>query len=297
MALSNDKPSKGNIMSLEDGKAKKLFEFNKEQYGDRIRALRIKRGLNQPQLAEKVGVTKNAVCNWEAGRVRPDMNLLPLMSEALGVSISALFGMPSHPNELSFEEQRHLSNYRILPKGDKVLVDRMIDTMIENNDAAFRKNCKRGFERIRHSDLMASAGTGNYLGDDSSAQYVYVRVSRNACRADEIITITGDSMEPTFHDGDELFVEHTSRIQPGEIGIFVAAGEGFVKEYQKDGLHSHNPEYPVMKFNPDDNVRCTGRVLGVLEKDQYPNKLEQEVLDDIYKSYRPRKGISIMNRY
>ena len=288
MAPTTPKPSQGNITHLAEAKAKELYQFNKEQYGERIRALRIKCGLSQPQLAAKVGVKKNAVCNWEAGRGRPDMNLLPPLSEALGVSISALFGSPARLGELTFDEQRHLTNYRSLTRYDRTLVDCMVDTMIENNDAAFKANCERDFERLRRSDLLASAGTGFYLSDESKAEYVFARVSRNVCRADEIISVTGDSMEPTYHDGDDLLVEHADRIEPGEIGIFVAAGEGFVKEYQKDGLHSHNPAYPVMKFSADDNVRCTGRVLGVLEKDQYATGLEQEVLEDIYREKRKK---------
>jgi signal peptidase I len=42
--------------------------------------------------------------------------------------------------------------------------------------------------------------------------------SPRACMAIEIITVTGDSMEPTFHDGDDLLVEHTKELSPGEIG-------------------------------------------------------------------------------
>ena len=68
---------------------------------------------------------------------------------------------------------------------------------------------------------------------------------------------------------NELLVEHTESICPGQIGIFVADGEGLVKEYQPDGLHSHNPKYPVRHFTDDDNVRCVGRVLGKIERGQY----------------------------
>ena len=204
MARTTPEPSQGNITHLAEAKMKKLYEFNKEQYGDRIRALRINCGLSQPQLAARVGVKKNAVCNWEAGRGRPDINLLPQLSEALGVSISALFGAPGRLGELSFDEQRHLTNYRTLTRYDKTLVDRMINTMIENNDAAFKANCERDYERLRRSDLLASAGTGYFLGDESKSDYVFARVSRNVCRADEVITVTGDSMEPTYHDGDDL---------------------------------------------------------------------------------------------
>ena len=116
---------------------------------------------------------------------------------------------------------------------------------------------------------------------DDEAEYVYVRVSREACRCDEIITVSGDSMTPTYRDGDDLFVEYTSAIDPGEIGVFVAAGEGYVKEFQPDGLYSHNPEYPALKFQEDDNVHCVGRVLGVVGRDQYATETELAVIDEL----------------
>ena len=38
-----------------------------ESMGDRIRSLRVARGLNQTQLADLCGVTKSAVSQWENG--------------------------------------------------------------------------------------------------------------------------------------------------------------------------------------------------------------------------------------
>mgnify|MGYP005806388329 FL=1 len=96
-------------------------------------------------------------------------------------------------------------------------------------------------------------------------------------------------MEPTFHVGDDLFIEHTESIEPGEIGIFVANGDGFVKEYQPDGLHSHNPEYPVLRFSEGDDVRCVGRVLGIVEPEQYATDAELEMLEEIRREKKSGK--------
>jgi len=262
-------------------KGEELFAFNKAQYGDTIRKFRIKKGLNQPQLAKMLGVSKNAIPNWEAGRARPDTNYIPALCDILGISISTFFGSPGRATDLPLAEQRLLRNYRILSEPNKRAIVNLINTMIENEDAVLRERCENGFERIQRNDLRASAGTGYYLDSGGNCEFAYIRVSREACRADEIITVSGDSMEPTFRNGDDLFVEYTPSLDPGEIGVFVAASEGYVKEFQTDGLHSHNPEYPVMKFKEDDNVRCVGRVLGVVGKDQYATPLELEVMEDI----------------
>ena len=44
---------------------------------ERIRFFREKSGLEQKALAKQIGVSSNAVSNWENGRGRPDINLLP----------------------------------------------------------------------------------------------------------------------------------------------------------------------------------------------------------------------------
>ena len=89
-------------------------------------------------------------------------------------------------------------------------------------------------------------------------------------------------MEPTFYDGDMLLIQHSQEIRIGEIGIFVADGDGYVKEYRADGLHSHNPKYPVLRFTEDDNVRCVGRVLGVLSEKQFASKEDIQIYKEIH---------------
>ena len=60
--------------------------------GKRIQALRKERGLTQKQLAETVGVTPQAVSKWETDESCPDITALPLLAEALGVSVDTLLG-------------------------------------------------------------------------------------------------------------------------------------------------------------------------------------------------------------
>ena len=41
--------------------------------------------------------------------------------------------------------------------------------------------------------------------------------------------------------------------------------EAYIKEYQRDGLHSYNNAYKTMKFTYDDKVFFIGKVIGVLD--------------------------------
>lgn len=56
-----------------------------------ITRLRKERGLTQEQLGQLVGVSAQAVSKWEKGGA-PDVELLPVLADRLGVSIDALFG-------------------------------------------------------------------------------------------------------------------------------------------------------------------------------------------------------------
>ena len=58
---------------------------------DTITRLRKERGLTQEQLGQLVGVSAQAVSKWEKGGA-PDVELLPVLADRLGVSIDALFG-------------------------------------------------------------------------------------------------------------------------------------------------------------------------------------------------------------
>ena len=62
-----------------------------DQLNERISALRKERGFTLEQLGQMVGVSAQAVCKWEKGG-SPDVDLLPAVADALGVTIDALFG-------------------------------------------------------------------------------------------------------------------------------------------------------------------------------------------------------------
>jgi len=59
--------------------------------GERIRALRQERGLQQRQLAQKSGLTPSMVSQIESGRLTPSLHTLGKLAGALGVSIASLF--------------------------------------------------------------------------------------------------------------------------------------------------------------------------------------------------------------
>lgn len=65
--------------------------MNMTALGDTISELRKKKNLTQSQLAELLNVSDKAVSKWERGGGYPDIKLIPLLAEVLGVSIDYLF--------------------------------------------------------------------------------------------------------------------------------------------------------------------------------------------------------------
>ena len=77
--------------------------------GSNIRDFRLKKQLTQEQLAEKLGVTFQAVSKWETNTNTPDILLLPEIAKSLGVMIDDLFSNPDEaaltlPNQIQDDD-------------------------------------------------------------------------------------------------------------------------------------------------------------------------------------------------
>lgn len=65
-----------------------MFEIS-----NRIKTAREAAGLSQEKLAEKIGVSRNAVAKWENGNSMPQIDKLASLSLSLGVSSDYLLGI------------------------------------------------------------------------------------------------------------------------------------------------------------------------------------------------------------
>ena len=63
-----------------------------ESFGDRISFLRKLKGLTQAQLAEKLGISAQAVSKWESGLSCPDIMMLVPLADIFNVSTDMLLG-------------------------------------------------------------------------------------------------------------------------------------------------------------------------------------------------------------
>lgn len=67
--------------------------------GNKIKALRKKQGITQEQLAERIGVSFQAVSKWENSIAFPDITLVPVIAQYFGVSTDELLSYDSIEKE------------------------------------------------------------------------------------------------------------------------------------------------------------------------------------------------------
>lgn len=67
-------------------------------FDNQIRYLRQSQGLNQVQLAEKLGVKKQSVSNWENGNIMPSIEMLMRIADYFSVSTDYLLGRENKTN-------------------------------------------------------------------------------------------------------------------------------------------------------------------------------------------------------
>ena len=100
--------------------------------GQRIAALRAEKNMKQNELAEKLGVSAQAVSKWENDISCPDISMLPSLAAVLGVSVDALLSGEEQVPEVrlaSEEEQRKKADARVFRisvdsgDGDRVRVN------------------------------------------------------------------------------------------------------------------------------------------------------------------------------
>ena len=65
-------------------------------FAERLRDLRVERGLNQSALAEALGTTQRRISYWETGKVEPDLLSLCKLAEFFSVSLEYLVGMQDY---------------------------------------------------------------------------------------------------------------------------------------------------------------------------------------------------------
>ena len=188
---------------------------------------------------------------------------LTTISEYFNVSVDYLLGKKEVSNNISHffnkEETELIKKYRKLDDIGKELINKSIEIELKRVNSP---KVQQKIYNIQYYDMPVSAGTGQYL--DYTNCSVLPLKEKPPANADFALSVSGDSMEPTFHDGDKVFVEETNTLNIGDIGIFYYDGDVYIKEYGEKGLISHNEKYKLIRGS--ENMRVLGKVLGTVEE-------------------------------
>ena len=229
---------------------------------EKIKELRLSKGLTGPQVAEKIGMTYPVYQAYESGARNAGLPVVEKLADFYGVSTDYLLGREKpKPKKMTLSdaelEAALLEAYRTFPED----VRRDFLDHIRNAVLAERGDIRLITKRFISG--MVSAGFGDILNDYENSETVLVPLTEESRKADFVLCVHGDSMEPMFSDGDYVLVKHQDAIDPGEIGIFALNGEGYIKKLGKNVLISLNEKYPEIPL--DNESRCFGKVLGKTE--------------------------------
>jgi len=281
---SIERPAKGTSKIIDMKTGKTVDRPALPVLCERIRFYRERAGLEQKALAGMIGVSGNAVSNWENGRGRPDINLIPDICRALNVSMYDLFGMDDPGIRYTAGEQIFMDQYRQLSAGHQMAVSQMVDTLLKVQAAESVPLIRR----LTYYQKSLAAGLGDPTEIEDEGEPIFLYASREVDRADCVFSVNGDSMEPTYHNGDMVLVSRipdAPDLQPGEVGAFIVGNETYIKVYGEDGLQSLNPNYKTMHFDESTSVYLIGRVMGILD----PNQIATASDVDKYQMLHPEK--------
>lgn len=232
-------------------------------FAERLNRLLARDGLMQKDLAAKLGTSPQAVQFWASGRNMPRRTMLVKIADYFRVSVAWLAGdvEGDEPDNLVKE----LGDDGVVVVGGELPKDAELIPVYKYT-------------------LRFTAGT-----KDQAPEWVEVKGTARSYTAEElrklgvkpgrarIAEVTGDSMFPTFLDGDEfLFEEYPDSrlgaypIVDGRIYAISIDNDMKIKRLSKvkDGIivRSDNSEYPDETYTGEecDRIRVYGRVVQLI---------------------------------
>lgn len=222
------------------------------------------RNLKQSDLCNYIGIKYNVFTTWKTRGTEPPTKYIIQICEFLGVSpYYLLTGKENNPS-LPDDEQELLDYYQRLPERERMKLIGRAAALAEVYEEEIEEPALIQLIPTYYISNRVSAGFGEYLEDYEQGKTIYVPDTPESRKADFVLTVSGDSMEPKFRDGDNILVRSQPTIEIGQIGIFDVDGEGYIKKLGAEQLISLNSKYPNIPLK-DRYARCFGLVLGTTD--------------------------------
>lgn len=253
-----------------------------------LKELRKKKKLTAKETADRLSslgyeISEKTISGYETGIRMPNADVFMALCTIYDCkNILEMFSfIKADHSILTDSEWEMVEKYRFIsthsPDGASV-----VDTVLDREFSIAEKirEQKEQLEQIQKMDMevaeefipkrilayygkIAAAGK-SYGFDDVIAGTIECPLTDESQRADYAIGVSGDSMEPTFYDGDIVYVSKNAHLGIGDIGIFQKDNGIYIKEVGENELISHNPEYKPIVNNED--ILCLGKVVGKVEE-------------------------------
>ena len=214
---------------------------------DKLKQKREELGLEQQELAELIGVSKQAYFKWEKGLSKPTKANIIKLEKVLKVSegylsedeISSLYKQLTEPNQ-----EKAITYVRDLVSSQKVI------------SIAEMRSEYHVYEKL-------SAGIGASVYGDLDYDVVYYN---EELPHDFASWVDRNSMEPTYQNGEVALIIETGFDYDGAVYAVVWDSQTYIKKVyrEEEGLRlvSIDKGYPD-KFAPfDENPRVVGKIVG-----------------------------------
>ena len=210
------------------------------------------RGWSLSEFARKLDLPKSSISRYFNKSRQLPINKINLFADTLGVSSEYLLGIKISNNDLLY-----IYNKLDSKRQSKVyeFASRQLDEQngIEEEKVVY-------LVRGRQS----AAGSMIHV-DDVDAEMGVLPSSIVPNGANELVRITGDSMEPLIKKGSEVYLRYQPTVEDGEVAIVRVEDEGVTCKYlYRDGknviLKSENPKYEDLIVDAE-KVSVIGKVL------------------------------------
>ena len=251
---------------------------NREEYGLKIKQYRKQKNMTAEELADILQVTLSTVRNWECGIARPDPAFLVRMFSILDVDPNTFFGIRGVGYSLTEKERQIVDDYRAMEAGCREDFRAIGAALAERSRKIRLRKAAENIIAIPDYGVYAAAGQGDDWTQDEEEHQALLYNRGSARQADLIVTVSGSSMEPLYHDGDRVLVKKINGVQFGKIYVFNIRGRGnVIKQAEKNSLHSLNEEFSDIVPGIDEDVTVVGQVLEKITPGMIPSDEEKEL--------------------
>lgn len=273
------------------------MEGKEYELGRRLKSCRKRIGLKQEEVGRKIGIGKSMVSDWECGKRVPSVSLLMKLAALYEVPLEVLvdvqnaadgetaaerlsnFVMSDSPEEVAAYLNISVNSLSRMTAGDLDITPEQAGKLAERYGVqptlfldepgetvqSFPSNV-RPISSLRRQrvPLIGSVAAGQPIYDPEDLG-VYVE---SPVDADAAITIRGDSMIPTYQDGDLVYIKARPDVPEGAVAVVFLDDEATIKHVYKRPtgltLWSDNTVYPPMNIEFEDynNVRIFGVPVG-----------------------------------